>query len=115
MKIIIAGSRTITNYQVVVTAIEKSGWLPEMTMIISGCARGVDQLALKFAAKHNINTAEFPAEWDKHGKPAGYIRNVQMAKSGDALIAIQRNNSRGTAHMIKTMKKHEKPIYIYKL
>jgi len=115
MKVIIAGSRTITDYNLIKSAVEKSGWFDKITEIISGCARGVDQLAIRFAKEHNIPVAKFPADWDKHGRGAGYIRNAEMGEYGDALIAIHRDNSKGTANMIKVMENKGKLIYIDKL
>ena len=112
MKIVIAGSRTITNYDVVKSAIEQSGWLNDITMIVSGCAKGVDTLALEYADNFDITTSEFEADWDKHGKSAGHIRNVEMAHYGQRLIAIQEKESTGTAHMIKTMARLNKPIFL---
>ena len=115
MKVIIAGSRTITNYEIVKLAIEKSGWFDKITKIISGCARGVDQLAIRFAEEYDISIAKFPAEWKRYGMSAGYIRNAEMAKYGDALIAIIKDNSKGTANMIEVMERKGKLVYIYKL
>lgn len=112
MKVIIAGSRSVTDYNIVKSAVEKSGWFDKITEIVSGCARGVDQLAIRFAKEHNIPVAKFPADWKKYNKSAGYIRNAEMAEYGDALIAIHRDNSRGTANMIKVMEKKGKPVFI---
>ena len=114
MKTIIAGSRTITDYQIVKTAIENSGWLGKITLIVSGCARGVDQLALRFARENSIPTAKFPANWKKYGKSAGHRRNADMADYADALIAVQLNNSPGTTNMIDTMGNRGKLVYIDK-
>lgn len=112
MKVIIAGSRTITDYEIVKTAVEKSGWLPKITMIISGCARGVDQLGLRFAKEHNITIAKFPADWDKYSVGAGKRRNIKMAQYGDKLIAIQKNFSVGTGHMVETMLDLKKDVFL---
>ena len=112
MKVIIAGSRTITDYEIVKTAIKNSGWLDKMTVIVSGCARGVDKLGLRFAKENNISTAEFPADWKKYGRGAGYRRNAEMANYGDALIAVIQNNSVGTTDMISRMVDKGKPAYI---
>jgi len=112
MKLIIAGSRTITDYNIVKSAVEKSGWFDDITKIVSGCARGVDQLAIRFALENDIPVTKLPADWDKHGRSAGYIRNAEMGEYGDALIAIHKDNSKGTANMIKVMEKKGKPVFI---
>jgi len=112
MKIIIAGSRTITNYHYVKTVMKQSGWLDDITVIVSGCAAGVDTIALKYAENFDITTAEFPADWKKYGKGAGYHRNVEMAQYADRLIAIQQNFSKGTDHMVQTMLNLKKPVFL---
>jgi len=113
MKTIIAGSRSITDFSTVEKAVEESGWKNKITEIVSGCARGIDKLGEMWARNHGIPVKRFPADWDKHGRSAGYRRNIDMAKYGDALVAIWRNNSKGTANMVNTMKKLGKPIYIH--
>lgn len=111
MKVIVAGSRSITDYKVVYNAIMEAPFTG-ITHIISGMARGVDQLAVKFAEHERFGLLKFPADWDKHGKSAGFIRNAQMAQEADALIAIWDGKSRGTKNMIDIMNKMEKPVFI---
>ena|SRR3990170_1629361 len=116
MKTIIAGSRTVTNYDTLKQAVKESGF--EITEIVSGGARGADSLGEKYAKENNIPMKIFPAEWDKHGKAAGYIRNEQMAEYvGEAgqLIALHLNESRGTAHMISLAKKNGLKIFVKKV
>ncbi len=101
MKTIIAGSREIDSLSIVARAILASGI--EITEVVSGRARGVDSLGEQWAKKNNIPVAEFPvtpADWKKHGKRAGYLRNRKMGEYADALIAIWDGQSRGTGHMI---------------
>lgn len=114
MKVIIAGSRTISDYNIIKSAVEQSNWKNKITLIISGGARGTDQLGEKFAQEHKINMARFPANWKKYGKVAGYIRNKQMAEYGDALIACWDGKSSGTKDMLTQMCTLDKPVHIYK-
>lgn len=100
MKIIVAGSRDITKYVVVESAIQESGWIDKKAEIVSGVARGVDQLAVRFARENNLALHQFPADWDKYGRSAGMIRNREMAEFADALIAVWDGKSRGTKNMI---------------
>jgi len=99
MRVIIAGTRIITDYERVEDAINKSGF--DITEVVCGMASGVDSLGERYAKEHDIPVAYYPAEWDVYGRSAGCIRNIEMAKNADALIAIIRNNSPGTTHMIK--------------
>lgn len=110
MKTIIAGSRNITNYKDIVSAIEEAPWA--VTEVISGGARGVDELGEKYAEEHQLPLRIKPADWSRFGRSAGPIRNQEMAKLGEALIAIWDGKSRGTAHMIETMKKKTKNVFV---
>lgn len=112
MRTIIAGSRNITDINVVRNAIKSSNF--KVTTVISGGARGVDKLGEELANKFNIPLEIYPADWDKYGKSAGYVRNELMASKADALIAIWDGQSRGTKHMIDLAEKYKLKIFIYK-
>ena len=101
MRIIVAGSRGITQYAYVERVLDQV--LPTLTntpVIVSGTARGVDQLGEQYAQEHDLECDRYPADWDRHGKSAGYIRNQKMAYRSDALIAFWDGKSKGTKHMI---------------
>ena len=110
MKIIIAGSRTIYSTALVRLAIRESGF--EITEIVSGMARGIDQAAIDVATIDGIPLKTFPADWDKFGKAAGNLRNGEMGDYGGGLIAIWDGESRGTGNMIAHMRARSKPSYI---
>jgi hypothetical protein len=82
--------------------------------VISGCARGVDQMGIRWAKENKISFVGVPANWDYYGKSAGMIRNTQMANKADALIAIWDGESRGTKHMIDYMYRLEKPVFVWR-
>ena len=111
MKTIIAGSRNITDFSTVCEAIDESGF--QVTEVVSGKARGVDTLGEKWAKVVGVPVKEFPADWDTHGRAAGYIRNKEMAKYGDRLVAIWDGKSSGTKHMINLAKKYDLEVYIH--
>jgi hypothetical protein len=110
MKVIIAGGRTITDYNLVLSAVAESGFT--ITEVVSGMAPGVDTLAIQYATEHNLPLAEFWADWNTYKRAAGPIRNRQMAEYGEALIAIWDGESRGTKNMIETAAKKNLQIYI---
>lgn len=72
--------------------------------IVSGTARGADQLGERYAFEHGFPVKHFPADWDQHGKSAGYIRNAQMAEYADAAVIFWDGMSRGSKHMIDLAK-----------
>jgi hypothetical protein len=113
MKVIIAGGRTITDYSLVLSALAESEFIP--TEIVSGMAPGVDTLAIQYARENNLPLAEFHADWNKHRRAAGPIRNRQMAEYGDALIAIWDGESRGTKNMIEEATKKGLKVYVKRI
>lgn len=110
MKVIIAGSRNITDYALVVQSINRSGY--NITEVVSGCATGVDRLGEQWALMNNIPVKEMPADWNRHGKSAGPYRNRAMSIYADAAIIIWDGESRGTRNMIENMVRRAKPYYI---
>lgn len=113
MKIIIAGSRTITDRSLVEECVENSGF--DISCVVSGCARGVDTLAIQYAYKNGIELKRFPADWKKYGLSAGYKRNQQMAEYSDGLISIWDGQSPGTKNMIQIAKNMNLPTFVFNL
>ena len=105
-KVIIAGSRGFSNYKLLKEKCNE--YLREKRkeyniIIISGGARGADFYGEKYAQDEGFSLEVFPANWNKFGKSAGFIRNEQMAEVADALIAFWDGKSNGTKHMIEVM------------
>lgn len=113
MKLAIIGSRTFNDYKLLCDHLEKH--LNTTTMVISGAARGADSLGEKWAKENSIKTLIFPAEWDKYGKRAGYIRNEDIIKNCDLCIAFWDGTSKGTTHSVSLCKKYNKPVTIIKV
>ena len=124
MRVIIAGSRSIKGeeaVQIIDTAISGMNW--QIDEVISGDAEGIDTAAIEWAKRNGIDHVRMPANWEKHGKRAGYLRNKKMGwyarvtsrilelqdeevpdKFKGGLIAFWKNNSSGTGHMIDIAK-----------
>lgn len=113
MKIIIAGSRTITEYHLVEEAIRIAGF--NITEVVSGTARGVDQLGEQWAAANNIPVRRFPADWNRYGRRAGYIRNAEMGVYAQGAVIVWDGSSAGTESMIEILKRRNLPTYIHQI
>jgi hypothetical protein len=115
MRVIVAGSRTITDYAIVEKAIAfaiADGLV--ITQIISGTAAGVDVLGERWAKEHKrIVLKRFPADWNKHGRAAGPIRNITMSENADAAVIIWDGFSRGTKHMYDTAKLKKLKVWLF--
>lgn len=111
VRVIIAGSRTITDLSLIQIAVDESGF--QISEVVCGGARGVDNLGRKWAGNGNrLPVKLFPADWNTYGKRAGYLRNAQMADYADALIAVWDGKSRGTRHMIDIARSKGLAVYI---
>lgn len=102
MKTIIAGSRGITLYDILLRAVSETPW--QITEVVSGRARGVDTLGELWAFRNNILLTKFPADWDRYGRQAGYVRNIEMGDYAEAALILWDGKSRGTGHMIDIAK-----------
>ena len=100
MKVIIAGSRGFSDFQLLYAKCEEILANVDGVEIVSGTARGADKLGEHYAGLKGHSVRQFPADWDKHGAKSGMIRNKEMAIYADCLIAFWDGESRGTKHMI---------------
>ena len=113
MRLIIAGSRAFTDYQLLCQTLA-----PErhrITEVIYGGARGADQLGFRWALQHHIRSRCCAADWERFGKAAGVRRNHQMAQAGDMLLAFWDGQSPGTAHMVQCMRQRGKPVVVIRM
>ena len=110
-RIIIAGTRTFDNYDLLNKTIIKyckANLLHSNGIeIVCGGAKGADELGKQFAENHKTAIKIFPADWDTHGKAAGPIRNKQMALYSSVLIAFWDGKSKGTKNMIELAKEYK--------
>jgi hypothetical protein len=114
MKLAIIGSRDFNDYDKVVHYVDFHFCIDSNRVdeIVSGGAKGADALGKKFANEFKLKYTEFPADWNKHGKSAGYIRNEQIIKHSDKVIAFWDGKSKGTMHSINLARKHKKDTII---
>ena len=123
MKCVIAGSRslgttsdggqmTLNECQWMEQMFTECEWSDRITEIVSGTAKGVDQLGEQLAEKLNLELTKFPANWSM-GRGAGHIRNADMAKYADIAIVYWDGHSKGSKNMIYQMKKLGKPCVVY--
>ena len=106
MKLLIAGSRSITNYDI-------SPHIPEDTeLIISGGANGIDMIAEQYADKHRISKLILRPQYNRYRRAAPLKRNDTMVDLCDRVLIIWDGVSKGSKHTIDYAKKQNKPIDI---
>ena len=110
MKVAVVGSRTCNPEKV---ADILNDILPRDTdTIISGGAAGADTGGALAASRFLLDLVVHKPDWEKHGKSAGYKRNVLIAEDADACIAFWDGKSKGTRHTIDLILDLGKPLRV---
>ena len=78
--------------------------------LIHGGARGADEGAAQWGKSEHIKVLEFKADWKKHGKAAGPIRNQRMIDEGKPDVAIAFAGGRGTKDMVSRLRAAGVPV-----
>ncbi len=109
--LIVAGTRTFDDYDLLKEKIDRAllNHQNDEIIIVQGEAKGADTLAKRYAKEKGYECVSFPAQWDKHGKAAGFIRNRQMHEYAAQFekrgcIIFWDGESRGTAQNIELAK-----------
>lgn len=113
MRVIIAGGREFSDYNTLKANVLYMLSKQSNITVVCGEARGADALGKKLAIEQGWQVASYPADWDKHGKSAGYRRNELMADNADALIAFWDGKSKGTKHMIDIAHRKGLKVKVY--
>lgn len=113
MKVLVCGGRNLADYELVKKSL--SLHTTSSCQFILGGARGADSLAELYAKENGRTFRVFPADWEKHGRAAGFIRNKEMIDQGPNLvIAFWDGFSRGTKNTIDLAKKQDIKVIIIK-
>ncbi|MBT2541370.1 DUF2493 domain-containing protein [Streptomyces sp. ISL-44] len=101
MKILVTGSRNWGDAHRLEVAIfrelyETKTFAREAVLIHGACPTGADALADEYGIRAGMHVLRFPAEWERHGKRAGFLRNAEMiALEPDVCLAFIRRASKG--------------------
>jgi YspA, cpYpsA-related SLOG family len=117
MKTIIAGSRpkywpeNFDYMSEINLAVANSRFA--ITEVVSGTAQGFDLWGEKWAQGVGIPVVRFPANWNKHGNKAGFLRNETMAQYAGAAIVAWDGSSKGSKHMIDIARRWKLKVYVH--
>lgn len=100
-KVLVCGGRDYANQAYLTFVLDQAHKSRAITEIIHGAARGADALARDWATKNKIMQTPFPADWERHGKSAGILRNLEMLKESQPDLVLAFPGGKGTAHMCK--------------
>lgn len=111
MRIAIVGSRDYSQLEAVRAFVDS---LPKDAVVVSGRGRGVDTAAEMRARERGLQTLIFPADWARHGRQAGFLRNPLIVNACDQLVAFWDGESRGTADTLSLARRANKPIEVFR-
>lgn len=112
MRILVCGGRDFSDYTFLKSILDHFNETYEIECIIEGEAKGADKLSAQWAKENNITCVPFPADWVKHKRAAGPIRNSQMLKEGKPDFVIAFPGGSGTNNMISQTKKAKIQILV---
>ena len=106
MKLLVAGSRAVKEFDL-------SPYIPpDVDLLISGGATGIDTIAEQYADEHNIPKLIIRPEYSRYGRGAPIVRNKQMVEAADTVLAIWDGRSKGTLSTINYAQKLSKKVII---
>jgi hypothetical protein len=97
MKILVCGGCDYSDYAALSAVLDTF----PATEIIHGAARGADSQADRSAKERGTPVQVFPANWNRDGKAAGFIRNRHMLDTSKPALVVAFPGWRGTAHMVE--------------
>ncbi len=111
-RVVVAGSRTFDDYRKLSSELDRFLSGKKNVTIISGTARGADRLGERYAAERGYKIDQFPAEWSRYHQGAGPIRNLEMVKTANAVVAFWDNQSPGTKNIIDCARQENIPCKV---
>ena len=111
-KVAVVGGRDYKDKAYLYFVLDKYNEKYGISHIVSGGAKGADYFGELYAKDNCIPYTIYPANWDKHGRGAGFIRNSQIVNDCDVVIAFPTENSVGTYDTVEKAKKAGKATYV---
>ncbi len=116
MRLLICGSRHWTDGELILQELRALHAREQVEVVIEGEAPGADTLAREAVRQLGIPVLPFPADWEKHGRAAGPLRNQRMLDEGrpDMVLAFSEdlNSARGTADLCARARRAGLPIHL---
>lgn len=114
MNILVAGGRSFSDYTLMKQTLDGILHNIDGVHMISGGADGADSLAERYARENGYPIRTYKPDWIKFGKAAGPIRNAEMVKDSDMVVAFWDGISKGTKSTINLAEKSEKILKVIK-
>jgi hypothetical protein len=116
-RVIVTGSRQLAGRSVVWDVLDKlTADCGPLLVVHGGCPNGADRFASEWCAMRGVGLVVYHAEWNRHGKLAGRIRNREMVADGaDLVVAFPQDGAgnRGTRHCVEVAREAGLPVIVH--
>src|SRR6478736_3076638 len=100
-RILVCGGRDYDDQAMLFGVLDMMAEQMPIHRIIQGGADGADRLARLWCHSRKCAYENYPADWRKHGRGAGPIRNQEMLDDGQPTKVVAFPGGRGTADMVR--------------
>lgn len=108
-KVIVTGGREFMDYFSVAKVLDS---IPGLNTVIQGGAKGADACGRAYCELSGKLSHTYHANWGKHGKAAGPIRNTQMLSENKDALVIAFPGGRGTKHCVEEATRLGLPVLV---
>lgn len=114
-RVLVTGSRWWSDATTLAAALAAQVEEHGPIVVIHGAAAGADRMADNWAVNHGYPVDPYPADWAKHGRKAGPIRNRKMLAESrpDIVLAFPLPDSKGTWDMVRIADDAGVPVLVF--
>jgi hypothetical protein len=116
LRVLVTGSRNWPDPDLVYHKLDQLHRRADLVIVHGACPTGADAYAAIWCHLNPDGVTEVrrPADWERHGKAAGPLRNAQMVADGaDLCLAFRIGASRGTSDTIDRAKAAGIPVQLH--
>lgn len=101
MIVIVTGGRNYADQAHVFATLDRIDDDRQITRLVVGSRRGADELAYRWATSNGRRVDVHYADWRKHGRAAGPIRNAKMIAEERPDLVVAFPGGSGTADCVR--------------
>lgn len=106
MILLVTGGRNYDDAEAVDDVLDALHAARPIELLVTGGATGADRLAEAWARRSNVAVSVHPADWKRHGRAAGPIRNRAMLRDCKPSMVIAFPGGKGTADMVRAAREY---------